>query len=51
MVTPVEIRVNNIACLFSNQYPIIVQLLFSILILEIFSTYFDPDNNNYRLSQ
>ncbi len=51
MVTPVEIRVNNIAWLFSNQYPIIVQLLLSILTLEIYSRYFDPANNHHRLSQ
>ncbi len=42
---------NNIIQLFSNKWLIVVWLFFSILILEMYSRYFDPNNDNYRPSQ
>ncbi len=46
MIISVTFQFSRIDWLFSNQYPIIVWLMFSILILEMYSRYFDPVINN-----
>jgi hypothetical protein len=45
MLFSVNIQISNIVQSLSDYYPIIVQLLFCILILVMYSRYLDPENN------
>jgi hypothetical protein len=47
----IYLKFNIIVQLFSNQYLIIVQLLFSIAILEMYTWYFNPVIYHHLLSQ